>query len=166
MNQSLFSKIKMLALDVDGVLTDGKLYIGSDGQEIKAFHIHDGCGIKLLQDHGIAVAIISSRNSPATLSRIKDLSVKYHALGEKNKLATLQHFAKQCQITLKEIAYMGDDLPDFEVMQAVGLPIAVANATRPILEIAKWRTEKPGGSGAVREICDLILAHSTIECKN
>lgn len=161
MNTALFSNIKLLALDVDGVMTDGKLYLGPNNTELKAFHVHDGSGIKRLMSQGISVAVISSRSSEATLTRIHELGIKHFSLGKTDKILALQEIVDRLSISFSETAYMGDDWPDYEIMQKVGLPIAVANASREIKALAKWETQKSGGEGAIREICDLVIS---IQC--
>lgn len=157
MGEAIFSNIKLLALDVDGVMTDGKLYYGPNNTELKVFHVHDGCGIKRLMAQGVSVAIISSRSSEATLNRIQELGISHFSLGETNKVLALQKIQDRLGISFSETAYMGDDWPDYDVMRKVGLPIAVANACEEVKAIAKWETQKSGGKGAVREICDLMM---------
>jgi 3-deoxy-D-manno-octulosonate 8-phosphate phosphatase (KDO 8-P phosphatase) len=157
MNEAIFSDIKLLALDVDGVLTDGKLYLGPNKTELKAFHVHDGYGIKQLMSSGVHVTVISSRFSEAAENRLIELGISHYSLGEPNKIQALEKVLQELGISFGETAYMGDDWPDYAVMQKVGLPIAVANATDAIKNIAKWQTKKSGGEGAVREICDLLL---------
>lgn len=157
MKETLFSNVKLLALDVDGVMTDGKLYLGPNHTELKAFHVHDGAGIKRLMAHGIPVAVISSRSSESTLHRLQELGIIHFSLGEPNKVLALQNILSQLKLSFSDAAFMGDDWPDYDVMQKVGLPIAVANACKEIKAIAKWETQKSGGDGAIREICDLVV---------
>jgi len=149
---------KCLILDVDGVLTDGSIWLTETGAELKRFHIHDGLGIKLLQQAGISVAIISGRSSPCVTARMAELEVQHVYQGCGDKLAVFQKLLNTLGILALETAYMGDDLPDIPVMQAVGLSIAVANARPEVKAVAHWLTEKNGGEGAVREICDRLLA--------
>ena len=149
--------IKLLALDVDGVLTDGRLYFSSLGDEIKAFNSLDGQGIKLLQQYGIDVAIITARQSALVEARANNLGIRYLYQGQKDKLSAINKLMKTLEIDYPHIAYAGDDLPDLAVMRRVGLGIAVSNAHDSVKETAHWHTHKQGGEGAVREICDLIL---------
>ena len=151
-------KIRLLLLDVDGVLTDGRLYYSEDGSEAKAFHIHDGLGIKLLQRNGIEVGIITGRSSQLLARRAAELGIDLVVQGREDKLTALNELLLQRDCQLEEIAYAGDDLPDLAAIRAVGLGIAVANANRHVAEHAKWQTAAAGGSGAVREIAELILA--------
>jgi len=149
--------VKMLLLDVDGVLTDGKLYIGESGEQFKAFNTLDGHGIKLLQQSGIPVGIISGRDSPALLRRAADLGIELLYRGREDKAAVLQEITAIQAIRNDEIAYAGDDLPDLAVIKAVGLGISVPNAHPEVRNIASLITECCGGEGAAREICDFLL---------
>ncbi len=152
-----FANIKLLICDVDGVLTDGTLYYGDNGVEIKGFHVQDGLGLKLLMNAGIEVAIITKRQSEAVSRRFDELGVKHLFQNCSNKLDAYQELKNRLQLEDNAIAYMGDDLPDLPVMEKVGLAIAVANATAPIRKMATYMTELSGGRGAVREVCDHIL---------
>jgi 3-deoxy-D-manno-octulosonate 8-phosphate phosphatase (KDO 8-P phosphatase) len=149
--------IKCLAVDVDGVLTDGKIYISSHGEEMRAFHVQDGLGIHQLLQAGIEVAVISSRNSPLVTHRMQELGVKHVFQGEKNKLVAFEALLKKLNLPAAAIAFVGDDLPDIPVMQQAGMAIAVANAVNAVKQIAHWQTTCRGGEGAIREICDIIL---------
>ena len=149
--------IKLLVLDVDGVLTDGRLLFDAEGREQKVFHARDGYGIRALMRSDIEVAIISGRKSRPVEARMQELDVRYVYLGQSDKIATLNKLAEQLGITLQQIAYVGDDMPDLECMQAVGMSIAVHDAHQTIRKISDWRTSLPGGRGAVREVCDLIM---------
>ncbi len=155
------SRIKLLILDVDGVLTDGRLHYSADGENLKVFHVHDGAGIKRLQNHGVAVAIISARTSAAVSKRTNDLGVQHVYQGQSDKTLAFNELLQKLDISAEAIAYMGDDLADLPVMQQVGLKIAVANAIAPIREIADYLTLNSGGHGAVREVCELIIAEQT-----
>lgn len=150
--------IELLILDVDGVLTDGKLWFTPQGEEIKAFNIHDGYGLKRLKQSGINVAVISGRESPALKMRLNELSIPYQFLGHDNKLSPYQELQKNLKLNDQQIAYIGDDIPDIAVMQKVGLSIAVANAVTDVKNIADWQTRKKGGHGAVREVCDFLIS--------
>lgn len=149
--------IKLLVLDVDGVLTDGRLWYGNSGEELKAFHIQDGLGIKLLQRAGVDVAIITGRTSQLVARRGTELGINHIVQGREDKLVALRALAGELNLALEEIAYMGDDLPDLSAIAAVGLGIAVANAMPYVAQHAAYKTARNGGDGAVREICDLIL---------
>lgn len=150
-------KIKLLILDVDGVLTDGKIWLTPDGNEMKSFHTHDGMGIKNLQNAGIAVAVISSRNSPIVTTRMQELGVQHIYQGQVSKIAAFEELLSLLNLSKDAVAYVGDDLPDLPVMAQVGLSIAVANAVARVKQQSDWETQQTGGYGAVREVCDLIL---------
>lgn len=150
-------KIKLVIFDVDGVLTDGRLYFNEKGVELKAFNVHDGQGMKLLLEHNIEVAIITHHDSPIVVRRMEKLGIEHVFLGEGPKLRTYEALIKKLNVTDEEVAYLGDDLPDLPVIQRVGLGIAVANAASQILPYADWQTRLPGGHGAAREVCDFIL---------
>ena len=151
------SKIKLVILDVDGVMTDGTLYYGNNGEELKGFNIQDGLGIKLLQKHGIQVGIITGRVSELLQRRATELSINLLIQGRDDKLIALDELLKSRQESLEEIAFMGDDLPDLSAISEVGLGIAVANACSTVAEVAKWQTLKAGGNGAVRELAEMLL---------
>ena len=154
---SLASRIQLLALDVDGVLTDGRLYFSAQGDELKAFNILDGHGIKMLQKSGVAVAIITGRTSPLTARRARDLGIEHLLQGREDKLDALQELTRELGIELSSVAYMGDDLPDLSAIRHAGLGISVPNGHWFVREQADWSTQAAGGEGAVREVCDLIL---------
>ncbi len=149
--------IKLLVVDVDGVLTAGHLWYGNNGEELKAFHIQDGLGIKLLQRAGIDVAIITGRTSQLVARRGAELGIRHIVQGREDKLVALRALAAELNISLEEIAYTGDDLPDLSAIIAAGFGIAVANAMPYVAQHADYKTVHCGGEGAVREICDLIL---------
>ena len=152
--------IRLLVLDVDGVLTDGGLYYGAGGESLQRFHVHDGAGIKAVMAAGIAVAVISARSTPAVTARMKELGVESVIQGEENKLEALAGLAGQMGIGLDAVACIGDDTADVPMMRRAGLAIAVADARGPALEVAHYQTAARGGHGAVREACDmLLLAH-------
>ncbi|MFM1895367.1 MAG: hypothetical protein RLZZ385_441 [Pseudomonadota bacterium] len=153
------AQIRMLLLDVDGVLTDGRLYVTANGEEMKVFHTLDGHGIKLLQQAGIPVGIISGRDSPALARRAHELGIKLLYKGREDKLAVVEEIlADHADLQLSALAYAGDDLPDLPVIEAVGLGITVPNAHPSVKQVALLQTSAPGGCGAVREICDFLLA--------
>lgn len=149
--------IRLLALDVDGVLTDGQLYFNEQGEELKAFNTQDGHGIKMLKMAGIEVAIITGRKTRLVEYRAKNLGVTHLFQGREDKLTALKELAQTLDISLTQIAYAGDDLPDLSAIRAVGLGIAVANAHGFVRQHADLITHACGGQGAVREICDYLL---------
>lgn len=149
--------IRLLVLDVDGVLTDGKLYYGPDGTEIKVFNTLDGHGIKTLQRSGVDVAIITGRCSEQVSRRAEALGIRHVIQGREDKLTALQELLQQHPLPLEHIAMMGDDWPDLSVMVKVGLALTVPNAHIEVRQRAHWQSQCAGGSGAVREACDLIL---------
>ena len=152
------AKIKLAVFDVDGVLTDGKLCYSDDGRELKSFHVHDGFGLKRLMANGIEVAIITSRMSHMVTERTAELGIAHVYQGQESKLACFEQLIHALKLDAQETSYCGDDLPDLPVMQRVGFAIAVANAHPWVHERARWRTQRRGGEGAVREVCDLLLA--------
>ncbi len=151
------SKIKMLVLDVDGVLTDGKLYFDDQGKEMKAFSTLDGHGIKLLRKTGVEVAIITGRKSNLVALRANDLGIPFVSQGREDKFVALNEILENFNCKLSEIAYVGDDHPDLLVMTKIGLAISVNNAHSDVVENSHWQTKKNGGQGAVREVCDVII---------
>lgn len=150
-------KIKLILLDVDGVLTDGRLYYGNNGEELKAFDIQDGLGIKLLQKGGIEVGIITGRTSKLLTRRTEELGIELVVQGREDKLTALNEILEGRAIDLEEIAFVGDDLPDLAVIRRVGLGITPANGNHIVASQALWQTKKGGGQGAVREVAELIL---------
>ncbi|HEY8428992.1 MAG TPA: HAD hydrolase family protein [Sandaracinaceae bacterium] len=151
------ASVRALVLDVDGVLTDGTLFYGPDGEAMKSFSARDGLGVRLLRLEGIAVAVISAKRSSALLARLRDLDITNAYLGREDKLAALDELAAALSLSPTEMAYAGDDLVDLPVMAAVGLPIAVADAHPRVRARAAWVTEARGGHGAVREIAESLL---------
>lgn len=152
------AKIRLAVFDVDGVLTDGTLTYDDRGVEYKRFHTQDGLGLKLLQQAGVAVAVISARNSDVVTLRMRELGIRHVHQGSDDKLRVLRELLQRLQVDRTETAYTGDDLPDVPPMRLAGLAVAVQNAVTAVKQYAHWVTEKPGGHGAVREICDFILA--------
>ena len=150
-------QIRLLLLDVDGVLTDGCLYYGNNGEELKSFNIQDGLGIKLLQRNGIKVGIITGRSSALVARRAKELGIDLVVQGREDKLTALEDLLVTHPYQMNEIAFLGDDLPDLAVIRRVGLGVAVANARPIIAEHALWQTTACGGAGAVRELAELLL---------
>ena len=150
-------KIKLLLLDVDGVLTDGRLYYGNSGEEMKAFNIQDGLGIKLLQQGDIRVGIITGRVSTLLQRRADELGINPVVQGREDKLTALNELLETMEIGMDEIAFMGDDLPDLAVIRRVGLGITPANGSSTLAQQAQWQTARRGGDGAVREVAEMIL---------
>lgn len=151
------ARIRLACFDVDGTLTDGRLYIAADGTETKAFHVHDGLGLSLLRRAGIAVAFITARTSPAAEIRARDLGVEAHT-GIKDKPACVEALRARLGLAADEVAFMGDDLTDLEALAAAGLAAAPADAQPAILAHVHWRSIHRGGEGAAREFCDLLLS--------
>jgi 3-deoxy-D-manno-octulosonate 8-phosphate phosphatase (KDO 8-P phosphatase) len=154
------TNIKWLILDVDGVMTDGRLYYSADGEALKVFHVRDGHGIKSLLAAGIGVAIISGRRSAALDRRARDLGIRHIQQGIEDKGAALQALISELGITPSECACLVDDTPDLPMMAIVGWPVAVADAHPQVLSAARHVTRLPGGAGAVRELADLILGEA------
>lgn len=150
-------KLKLLILDVDGVLTDGRLYFDNEGIEYKCFHARDGHGLKLLQKTGVKVAVISGRKSNSVELRMKSLGIDYVYQGHEDKLGAFAELLESVGITAEQAAYVGDDLLDLPIMKRVGLAIAVNDANFAVKERADWCTILAGGQGAVREVCDLLM---------
>lgn len=154
--------IKLLVLDVDGILTDGGLYYTESGEILKKFNVKDGLGIKRLINSGVEVAIISANSSEATLHRAERLNIQHVFINVKNKLEILNQLCAQLNIDLDGVASMGDDLSDLPVMQSVGCPMTVADAMPENIDCALYVTRKGGGEGAVREVCDRIIAAQSV----
>jgi len=150
-------KIKLLVLDVDGVLTDGRLLFDFFGNEYKSFHARDGHGIKLIQRTGIDIAIISGRKSKSVALRMRMLGIEYVYQGHENKRQAFEELLQKTGHTPDQTAYVGDDLLDLPLMTRVGLAVAVNDAHPEVRKRAHWCTTLPGGHGAVREVCDLIM---------
>jgi 3-deoxy-D-manno-octulosonate 8-phosphate phosphatase (KDO 8-P phosphatase) len=150
--------IRLLVLDVDGVLTDGRLYYGARGEALKAFDVRDGLGLVRLQRAGTRVAVISGRRSPMVAARCRELGVRHVHQGVKDKLAVLERLCARLELTPAACACVVDDLPDVPLMRAAALSFAVADAHREVRRIADVVTRLPGGRGAVREVCDHLLA--------
>ena len=151
------ARIRLACFDVDGTLTDGRLIYGPEGGESKAFHVLDGQGLRLLEDHGIAVALITARESAAVVARARDLRIQHVHTGVKDKAATLRMLCASLGLSASETAHMGDDLPDLPALALAGLAAAPANAHPWVAERVHWQSRARGGEGAVRELCDLLL---------
>lgn len=150
-------QIKLLILDVDGVLTDGRLFMGDDGAEYKSFNVKDGHGLKKLIASGIEVAVITGRVSGAVDRRMAELGINHYFAGQSDKIAAYNELLLALGLQSSQVAYIGDDEPDVPVMQLCSLPIAVADAHADAKAVAGWITSNLGGNGAVREVCDLLL---------
>ncbi len=149
--------IKLLGLDVDGVLTDGRILYGNDGEELKAFNIKDGLGIKLLQRAGVEVIIITGRTSNIVERRARELGIEKIVQGREDKLTALKEVCGDRGLSLDECAYMGDDLPDLAAVNAAGIGLTVADASPALIYAADWCASRRGGEGAVREACEALL---------
>lgn len=157
-------RIKLLIMDVDGVLTTGQLFIGSHGEIIKAFNTLDGHGIKMLQQTGVQTAIITARSDASVTARAEQLGITHFFHGAHNKKSAYLQLLEQTGIAEQECAFIGDDVIDLPVMVRCGLPVAVANAHDFAKQHAVYITEKHGGMGAVRELTDLIMyAQNTLQ---
>ncbi len=155
--QSRVSAIRALTLDVDGVLTDGRITYDSNGTMVQSFHVHDGYGIKAIQAAGIGVAIISGRRSLAVEIRARELDIVDVYQGIEDKLVALNEYCARQGLSPYQVAHIGDDVPDIPVFKAVGFAVAVADAVKTAQTAADLVTGQRGGRGAVREFCDLLL---------
>jgi 3-deoxy-D-manno-octulosonate 8-phosphate phosphatase (KDO 8-P phosphatase) len=149
--------IRLLLLDVDGVLTDGRLYFGPAGEICKVFHVRDGHGIKMLQRGGIEVAFLSGRRSEPARHRARELGITRYYEGLRDKLAVLEELLAELNLTAAQVATVGDELVDLPLLSRAGLAVAVADAVPEVRAAAHWVTSLPGGRGAVRQVCDLLL---------
>ena len=151
------ANIRMAVFDVDGILTDGRLYYAADGTELKAFHSQDGMGLKLLQRAGIELAIITGRRSTIVEHRCRELGIEHVYQGSADKAADLADLLEKTGLPAEQLCYAGDDIIDVPVMQRVGLAFTVPNAHATATAAAHWVTHRGGGFGAVRDICDVLL---------
>jgi 3-deoxy-D-manno-octulosonate 8-phosphate phosphatase (KDO 8-P phosphatase) len=150
-------RIRLLILDIDGVLTDGSLYFDAKGETLKVFHVRDGHGIKMAQRGGLEVALVSGRRSDAAFHRARELEINRFFEGVRDKVAILEQLLAALNLTPAEAAAVGDELVDLPLFHRVGLAVAVADAVPEVRAAAHWVTTLPGGDGAVREVCDLLL---------
>lgn len=155
--QNKASQVKLVIFDVDGVLTDGSLFLGDDGQEYKAFHSKDGHGMVMLQQSGVMIGIITGRTSEVVRNRMESLGIKHVHQGQKDKLPAYEQLKKELSLKDEQIAYVGDDVVDLPVMTRVGLSIAVQDAHAMTKEHAHWITPSNGGRGAAREVCEMLM---------
>lgn len=151
-------RVRLLVLDVDGVLTDGRLHVTADGEHTKVFHVRDGSGLVALQRAGVAVAIISGRDSGAVTHRARELGIAHVRQGIQDKGATLDALLRQLGLANDALGCVGDDTPDLPMLERAALAVAVADAHPTARAAAHWITPSPGGHGAVRDVCDLLLA--------
>jgi 3-deoxy-D-manno-octulosonate 8-phosphate phosphatase (KDO 8-P phosphatase) len=159
-------RVRLLIFDVDGVLTDGKLYLGDDGQEYKAFHSQDGHGMKMLQRSGVELAIITGRTSRVVVRRAENLGIGHLYQGVENKVEAYHHLLQQLQLAPEDSAYMGDDVVDLPVMRRCGLALCVPHAPPLVKEHAHYVTRLPAGHGAAREACEMIMrAQETLDAQ-
>ena len=155
--QQKIKPLKLLILDVDGVLTDGRLFFDNNGTEYKSFHARDGHGIKLLRQTGVDVAIISGRKSQSVALRMQSLGVEHVYQGHENKRAAFAELLQTLQLQPEQVAMVGDDVLDLPILNQVGFAVAVQDANFAVKQYSHWCTQTPGGLGAVREVCDLIM---------
>lgn len=151
------AQVRLVVLDVDGVLTDGSLYYGADGESSKRYHVRDGMGVRLLRHFGFHVAVISARPSKLVQKRMEDLRIEHWVVGQDDKRTQLAKLLDKLSLTTRQVAYLGDDVLDVPVMQQVGLAAAVADAHPFTKSHAHWVSTALGGQGAVRELADLVL---------
>lgn len=149
--------IKLLILDVDGVLTAGTLSYTPNGIEVKNFHVHDGQGMKLLKKTGVDIGVITTCKSPIVKRRMDDLGINHLYQGQIDKLPAYEDLKNKLNLTDEQIAYVGDDLPDLPMLKRVGLAVTVSNAPKIIQQHTHWITKAKGGKGAAREVCDFIM---------
>lgn len=167
---SRFAQVRLLSLDCDGVMTDGSLYYAADGTELRRFNVRDGVGIKALIHAGIEVAFLTASTTEAIAHRARALGVRHCLTGQEDKLGALTALCDMLGIGLAQTAHVGDDVNDLELLRAVGVPMTVADAVPAVLDVAHYVSPCPGGTGAVRDIADRILANrydaSTIEASS
>jgi 3-deoxy-D-manno-octulosonate 8-phosphate phosphatase (KDO 8-P phosphatase) len=152
------ARIRLVAFDVDGTLTDGRLWYTEDGRELKVFHAHDGHGLKRLLANGIEVALVTARISRPVALRAEELGITHVYQGQSDKRACMIELQQALELARDATCFVGDDLSDVPAMEVCGLAVAVANAHPQVVPYAQWQTRRPGGDGAVREVCDLLLA--------
>ena len=156
--------IKLVVFDVDGVLTDGSLFFGDDGQEYKAFYSRDGLGMKLLQASGVEIGVITARTSQVVIHRMNNLGIHHIYQGRLEKLSAYEELISELNLTTEQTAYVGDDVVDVPVLKRAGLAIAVQDAHPFVKQHTHWTTPHPGGRGAARDVCELIMeAQGTLQ---
>lgn len=154
---AIAARIKLVIFDVDGVLTDGSLFLGDGGMEYKAFNSRDGQGMKMLQEGGIEIGIITGRSSQVVAHRMDSLGIEHVFQGREDKLPAFEELKKKTGLQNESIAFVGDDIVDLPVMTQVGLAIAVQDAHPLVIKHAHWRTPNAGGRGAARDVCELVM---------
>lgn len=160
------AKIKLLVFDVDGVLTDGSLIIGDAGEEYKAFYSKDGLGMKMLQQTGVQIAVITARRSNVVIHRMQSLGIKHIYQGQSDKLPAFKQILNELNLSAEQAAYVGDDVIDLPVLLQAGLAITVQDAHPLAKQHAHWQTPQCGGRGAARDVCELIMqAQGTLEAQ-
>ena len=158
------ARVKLMIFDVDGVLTDGSLHYGADGEALKTFNVYDGLGIKLLHESGVQTAIISARVSPQVVKRAADLGIGFLHQGGHDKLTPFNALLEKTGLTAEQVGFIGDDIVDLPILTRVGFAVAVPGGRKEVLERAHHTTVAQGGRGAVREVCELLLhAQGTYE---
>jgi 3-deoxy-D-manno-octulosonate 8-phosphate phosphatase (KDO 8-P phosphatase) len=158
------AKIRLVIFDIDGVMTDGRLFFDREGQEYKGFHSRDGLGIKLLRKTGVETAVISGRYSPAVEKRMDSLGINHIYQGFQDKLPAYESLCKELGLSPEQVAHVGDDLLDLPLLRRVGLAVAVSDAHPCIRSHVHWITQNPGGFGAARDVCDLVMrAQGTLD---
>jgi len=158
--EAKLAKIKLLLLDVDGVLTDGRIIYDGQGNELKAFDVKDGHGLKMVQRAGIRVGIITGRSSEVVRRRAAELGIEILYQGALRKLEPYQEILEQYRLSDEQVAYVGDDIVDLPILRRVGFSVTVADAVSDVLPLVDYVTVRPGGRGAVREVCDMLLRAS------
>ena len=157
------AQIRFVIFDVDGVLTDGSLFIGDDGEEYKAFNSKDGHGMRMLQDSGVGIGIITGRTSNVVAVRMASLGIEHVYQGKREKLPAYEELRGRLGLADREIAYVGDDVVDLPIMARVGFAVAVQDAHPLVRQHSHWQTSAPGGRGAAREVCELLMeAHGCL----
>jgi 3-deoxy-D-manno-octulosonate 8-phosphate phosphatase (KDO 8-P phosphatase) len=151
-------RIRLLLLDVDGVMTDGRLYYGAGGEVLKVFHVHDGLGIRLVMNAGVAVGVLSGRSSEALAARCRELGIEHYEQGCDDKIAGLERLLERLRLSAADALCVVDDTSDLPLMRRVGHAVAVADAHEEVRRVADRVTSARGGQGAVREVCDWLLA--------
>lgn len=150
-------RIKLVVFDVDGVLTDGGLFIDNEGREHKIFNSRDGHGMKMLQQSGVELAVITGRSSESVAHRMAGLGIEHVFQGEQDKLPAFESLLERMGLTADQVAYVGDDVVDLPVMLRVGFAVAVSDAHDTVKRHSHWQTPSPGGRGAARDVCELIM---------
>jgi len=149
--------IRLVIFDVDGVLTDGNIFIGDGGEEYKAFFSRDGLGMTMLQKTGVKIGIITGRTSKVVLHRMQSLDIQHVFQGQTDKIPAFKQLCEELDLQAEQVAYVGDDIIDLPVMNQVGLAIAVGDAHPLVVKHSDWQTDSGGGRGAAREVCELIM---------